>query len=96
MTNNLNELINRYSARNVSSWEDWFLKSQFDDVTTRAQKCSWKDQLSKLDLLLVNNQRTVVTADSAKLREALGQRQPGFRVDGEEGGDDTVDIGVNK
>lgn len=62
MTINLNELMDKYAARSVREWEDWYLRNQLDNAMQRPRNVTWKQQISKLDLLLINHRRTIELA----------------------------------
>ena len=52
----LNELRNVYGAESVETWMQWYQGKGLSDETRR-HTIEWKEQLGKLDLVLINHQR---------------------------------------
>lgn len=53
---NLIELRNSYSAENIWAWKEWLMMSGLSTVQRRSTS-AWKEQMTKLDLILVNHQQ---------------------------------------
>jgi hypothetical protein len=53
---NLDELRTNYNAERVQAWKEWYRSTGLHGLHAR-ETTTWKEQLCKLDLLLVNHQR---------------------------------------
>lgn len=53
---NLNELCRSYCAEEILPWREWLVASGLSSMERR-QTPAWKEQLAKLDLILINHQR---------------------------------------
>ena len=51
---NLEVLRDEYDADSIKLWHDWFVKNRLGDDDARSTR-EWKDQLQKLELVLMND-----------------------------------------
>ena len=72
----LDELRVRYAAEQVCVWREWYRTEGLGDLHAR-DTVSWKEQLTKVDLILMNNQKS--------LTEARGDIAPAGYVESADG-----------